>query len=94
VKTEAEWGADVPPGRFGARVQALVAYCTGRLGLSHRDVVEAMSVLQCQAEKQTEGDYDTSDSSLHRSYPFSCKEDVTRNPLAESRKLFNRPLPN
>jgi transposase len=44
LKTEAEWGADVPPGRFGARAQALVAYCTGRLGLSHRDVVEAMNV--------------------------------------------------
>ncbi|HKG97195.1 MAG TPA: IS66 family transposase [Pyrinomonadaceae bacterium] len=45
VKTAAEWGAEVPDGSFGARVQATVAYFTGRLGLSHRDCVEALSVL-------------------------------------------------
>jgi len=45
VKTAAEWSEDVPPGRFGARLQATVAYLTGRLGLSHRDCVEALSVL-------------------------------------------------
>src|SRR5215207_2882218 len=37
VKTEAEWSTEVPAGRFGARLQASVAYLTGRLGLSHRD---------------------------------------------------------
>ena len=45
IKTEAEWSEDVPPGSFGARLQATVAYLTGRLGLSHRDSVEALSVL-------------------------------------------------
>ena len=45
VKTEAEWGTEVPAGRFGARLQATVAYFTGRLGLSHRDCVEVMEVL-------------------------------------------------
>jgi transposase len=45
VKTEAEWSAEVPKGGFGARLQATVAYFTGRLGLSHRDCVEALGVL-------------------------------------------------
>ncbi|MBA2731642.1 MAG: IS66 family transposase [Acidobacteria bacterium] len=45
VKTAAEWGAEVPEGRFGARLQATVAYLTGRLALSHRDATEALSVL-------------------------------------------------
>lgn len=45
VKTEAEWGEEVPSGSFGARLQATIAYFTGRLGLSHRDCVEALSVL-------------------------------------------------
>ncbi len=45
VKTQAEWSAEVPGGRSGARLQATVAYLTGRLGLSHRDCVKAMSVL-------------------------------------------------
>ncbi len=45
AKTEAEWGEKVPEGSFGARLQATVAYFTGRLGLSHRDSVEALSVL-------------------------------------------------
>ena len=45
VKTAAAWSAEVPEGRFGARLQAMVAYFTGRLGLSHRDCVEAISVL-------------------------------------------------
>lgn len=35
----------VPRGAFGPRAQAVVAYLTGRLGASHRDVAEAMSVL-------------------------------------------------
>jgi len=45
VKTEAEWGEEVPPGRFGARLQATIAYLTGRLTLSQRDAAEALSVL-------------------------------------------------
>ena len=45
MKTEAEWGAEVPKGRFGARLQAVIAYFTGRLALSHRDAAEALSVL-------------------------------------------------
>ncbi len=45
VKTAAEWGEEVPEGRFGARLQATVAYLTGRLALSHRDATEALSVL-------------------------------------------------
>ena len=45
VKTAAEWSAEVPDGRFGARLQATMAYLTGRLSLSHRDCVEALSVL-------------------------------------------------
>jgi transposase len=45
VKTAAEWSTEVPEGSFGARLQATVAYFTGRLGLSHRDCVEALSVL-------------------------------------------------
>jgi transposase len=45
VKTEAEWSEEVPAGRFGARLQATVAYLTGRLGLSHRDCVEALGAL-------------------------------------------------
>ena len=45
VKTEAEWSEDVPRGSFGARLQATVAYFTGRLGMSHRDCVEALRVL-------------------------------------------------
>jgi transposase len=45
VKTEAEWDEEVPPGSFGARLQATIAYLTGRLALSHRDAAEALSVL-------------------------------------------------
>lgn len=42
---EVKWSAGIPRGSFGARVQATVAYFTGRLGLSHRDVVETMKAL-------------------------------------------------
>lgn len=45
VQTEAEWGEEVPKGSFGARLQATIAYLTGRLALSHRDAAEALSVL-------------------------------------------------
>jgi transposase len=45
AQTPAEWSEEVPEGSFGARLQATVAYFTGRLGLSHRDCVEALGVL-------------------------------------------------
>jgi transposase len=45
VKTEAEWSEEVPKGTFGARLQATIAYLTGRLALSHRETAEALSVL-------------------------------------------------
>ncbi|MBA3243317.1 MAG: IS66 family transposase zinc-finger binding domain-containing protein, partial [Acidobacteria bacterium] len=45
VKTQAAWSAEVPESRFGARLQATIAYFTGRLALSHRDAAEAVSVL-------------------------------------------------
>lgn len=43
--TSADWPADLPPGDFGSGVQAMVGYLTGRLHLSHRDVVEALKGL-------------------------------------------------
>jgi transposase len=43
--TRADWPAGVTGTSFGPRAQAVVGYLTGRMGLSHRDVTEAMSVL-------------------------------------------------
>jgi transposase len=43
--TQAAWPAGMAEGSFGPRLQAVVAYLTGRLGLSHRDVVEALASL-------------------------------------------------
>jgi transposase len=43
--TAAEWPGEMPRGSFGPRAQAVVGYLTGRLGLSHRDVVEAVEAL-------------------------------------------------
>ena len=43
--TQAPWPAGVARTSFGPRAQAVVRYLTGRLGASHRDVVEAMAVL-------------------------------------------------
>jgi transposase len=43
--TAAEWPQEMPRGSFGPRAQAVVSYLTGRLGLSHRDVVEAVEAL-------------------------------------------------
>ena len=45
TRTLADWPAEMPRGAFGPRAQAVVAYLTGRLGASHRDVTEAMAVL-------------------------------------------------
>jgi transposase len=43
--TRADWPSDMPRTSFGPRAQAVVAYLTGRMGASHRDVVEALQVL-------------------------------------------------
>src|SRR5215207_10320092 len=43
--TRADWPAGVRQTSFGPRAQAVVGYLRGRLGASHRDVVEAMAVL-------------------------------------------------
>jgi transposase len=43
--TRADWPSDVPRTSCGPRAQAVVAYLTGHLGASHREVVEAMQVL-------------------------------------------------
>jgi len=43
--TEPGAGGQVKLVRFGPRVQAVVGYLTGRLGLFHRDVVEAMETI-------------------------------------------------
>lgn len=42
---QAQWPANMPTGSFGPRAQAVVAYLSGRLHASHRDVVEALEVL-------------------------------------------------
>jgi transposase len=41
----AEWPEEMPSGCFGPRVQAVIGYLSGRLGLSHRDVTEARETL-------------------------------------------------
>ncbi len=43
--TRAPWPAEMPPGGFGPRTQATVAYLAGRLGISQRDVAELLHVL-------------------------------------------------
>jgi transposase len=45
VVTRADWAAGMTGTNFGPRAQAVVAYLTGRMGASHRDVVETMQVL-------------------------------------------------
>jgi transposase len=42
---QVSWPEDMPASSFGPRAQAIIAYHTGRLGNSHRDVVEVMEVL-------------------------------------------------
>jgi transposase len=42
---QADWPEDMPRGSFGPRAQAAVAYLTGRLAASHRDVAEVIEVL-------------------------------------------------
>jgi transposase len=43
--TAAAWPEAMPRGQFGPRAQAIVAYLSGRLGVSQRDISEALSVL-------------------------------------------------
>ena len=43
--TQAEWPQEMPRGSFGPRTEARAAFLTGRLGASHRDVIEAMETL-------------------------------------------------
>lgn len=43
--TQGEWPADMPPGSFAPRAQATVGYLTGRIGMSQRDVEEAMQTI-------------------------------------------------
>jgi transposase len=45
ASNRAGWPEEAPSGCFGPRAQAVVGYLTGRLGLSHRDVTEAMEAL-------------------------------------------------
>jgi transposase len=45
AQTRAEWPETMPSGSFGPRAQAVVGYLTGRLALSHRDVVEVIETL-------------------------------------------------
>ncbi len=45
TQNRAAWPVEMPRASFGPRAQAIIAYLTGRLGVSHRDVVEAMGVL-------------------------------------------------
>jgi uncharacterized coiled-coil protein SlyX len=43
--TRADWTEQAQGGAFGAKVIAVIGYLTGRLGISHRDVVETMQEL-------------------------------------------------
>lgn len=45
TRNQAPWPGEMPTGQFGPRGQAIISYLTGRLSLSHREVVEGMQVL-------------------------------------------------
>jgi len=45
IQTTPDWPVEMPSGSFGPRVQATVGYLTGRMGISQRDVEEAMDAL-------------------------------------------------
>jgi transposase len=45
AETTPDWPVDMPSGSFGPRVQATVGYLAGRMGVSQRDVEEAMDAL-------------------------------------------------
>ena len=44
-QTTAEWPVDMPTGGFGAYTQAIVAYMSGRIGVSQRDTEEMMETV-------------------------------------------------
>jgi hypothetical protein len=44
AQTSGEWPAEMPPGSFGPRTQAMMGYLGGRFGMSDRDVQELMEV--------------------------------------------------
>jgi len=43
--TRAAWPAGMPMGRFGARLQAMVGYLMGRVGMSHREVHDVLAAV-------------------------------------------------
>jgi transposase len=45
AQTQAEFPAEMPSGSFGPRVQAMVGYLTGRIGVSQRDVEEVLQTV-------------------------------------------------
>jgi transposase len=45
AETTPDWPEDMPSGSFGPRAQATVGYLAGRMGVSQRDVEEAMAAL-------------------------------------------------
>jgi len=45
AQTTPNWPVEMPSGSFGPRIQATVGYLTGRMGVSQRDVEEAMDAL-------------------------------------------------
>ena len=45
AQTTPDWPVEMPLGSFGPRVQATIGYFTGRMGVSQRDVEEAMEAL-------------------------------------------------
>lgn len=44
-ETRGEWPAEMPPGCFGPRLQAVTAYLSGRFSVSRRDTQELLSTL-------------------------------------------------
>jgi transposase len=45
AQNAAEWPAGMPKGSFGERLQATVGYLSGRFGISHRDIEEALETI-------------------------------------------------
>jgi len=45
TQTAGDWPADMPMGSFGPRLQATVGYLGGRMGMSQRDIEEALDTL-------------------------------------------------
>ena len=45
AQTQADWPPEMPSGSFGPRLQATTGYLIGRMGLSQRDVAEALQTV-------------------------------------------------